>query len=232
MVFRAKLLFYVLLCFAAFPLPGHAAESEGVVDDIISKVEQYQNESKPQIFILTFLAISTSISEDLACIAAGLLAAQNVVEPWAAIVACGLGIYIGNVILYFIGWFFGAAALDRAPLKWLFKEKTVTYCQNLFERRGLAIIFLSRFLPGSRTPIFLTAGIMRLDMVKLLLFFAATLVVWTPLLVFVVMYFGRQAIELLNIYSSYGLPILVALVVVCVLIVRYILPRLYAGRKR
>ena len=60
--------------------------------------------------VLVTLALSTLVSEDLACLAAGALIARGEVSPIAGIAACASGIFAGDLGLWALGRFGGRAA--------------------------------------------------------------------------------------------------------------------------
>jgi membrane protein DedA with SNARE-associated domain len=65
------------------------------------------------------LALATYGSEDLACIAGGLVAASGQLPLVAAAGACAVGIWTGDVAIYFLGSLFTRGALKW---KWLAKK--------------------------------------------------------------------------------------------------------------
>ena len=66
--------------------------------------------------LCALLALATLVSEDLACIAAGVLAARGALSFPAAVAACLAGILAGDLLLYLAGRTLGRAALARWPL--------------------------------------------------------------------------------------------------------------------
>ena len=86
----------------------------------------------------TWIAIiaATFVSEDLTCVAAGLLAARGDMPAAQAIGAAGLGIFLGDLGLYWAGHAFGRPALRRAPFAWIVHDEDVISSAHWFERRG------------------------------------------------------------------------------------------------
>ena len=205
--------------------------SQGTVESLLTGFEEYAAQSSSRFTLLLIIAAATMISEDLACIAAGLLAARSIISPLEAIVASGLGIYIGDILLYLTGYLIGLKALHHPPLKWFVSEHRVQQCRTLFERRGLGLIFMSRFLPGTRTATFLAAGLVRVDLVKLLVVFGLAVVIWTPILVLSTVLIGRQVITYIDIYSGWALWVFFFLLVLIFTITRLIVP-LFTWRGR
>jgi len=212
------------------PDPGWCS-SQGTVESLLTGFEEYAAQSSSRFTLLLIIAAATLISEDLACIAAGLLAARSIISPLEAIVASGLGIYIGDILLYLTGYLIGLKALHHPPLRWFVSEHRVQQCRTLFERRGLGLIFMSRFLPGTRTATFLAAGLVRVDLVKLLVVFGLAVVIWTPILVLSAVLIGRQVITYIDIYSGWALWVFFFLLALIFTITRLIVP-LFTWRGR
>ena len=205
--------------------------SEGTVESLLTGFEEYAAQSSSRFTLLLIIAAATLISEDLACIAAGLLAARSIISPLEAIVASGLGIYIGDILLYLTGYLIGLKALHHPPLKWFVSEQRVQQCRTLFQRRGLGLIFMSRFLPGTRKATFLAAGLVRVDLLKLLVVFGLAVVIWTPILVLSAVLIGRQVITYIDIYSGWALWVFFFLLALIFTITRLIVP-LFTWRGR
>ncbi len=205
--------------------------SQGTVEALLTGFEEHAAQSSSRFTLLLIIAAATMISEDLACIAAGLLAARSIISPLEAIVASGLGIYIGDILLYLTGYLIGLKALHHPPLKWFVSEHRVQQCRTLFERRGLGLIFMSRFLPGTRTATFLAAGLVRVDLVKLLVVFGLAVVIWTPILVLSAVLIGKRVITYIDIYSGWALWVFFFLLALLFTITRVIVP-LFTWRGR
>ena len=205
--------------------------AETMVESFLATFERLAEDSTSRLLLLVVIASATLISEDLACIAAGLLAAKAIISPLEAVAASGLGIYIGDILLYLSGYLIGTKALHRAPLKWVVSERAVEQCRRLFERRGTGLIIMSRFLPGTRTATFIGAGLARMSLVRLLLVFGLAVLLWTPILVLGAMLIGRQVIPYVDMYSSWALWAFLLLLGLLFLFTRLIVP-LFTWRGR
>lgn len=145
--------------------------------------------------VVLLLAAATLITEDLTCIAAGVMAAQGRIDFALAAFACFLGIYVGDLLLFLAGRWLGRAALSRAPVKWFVSERAVRRGSEWMQHQGAKVIFISRFLPGARLPTYFAAGALRTSFWKFALYFAIACAVWTPLLVGLAMFLGKGLIE-------------------------------------
>ncbi len=157
------------------------------------EISEAQGATAVVLFLL--LAVSTLISEDLSCITAGVLAAQGRISLTLAILACFFGIWVGDLILFLVGRWFGKQALERAPLHWFISEDSVKRGAEWFQRRGAVAIFLSRFTPSLRLPMYLGAGMFRMNFFKFALWSALAVALWTPILVYLAAWLGAEAIE-------------------------------------
>ena len=141
--------------------------------------------------LLGVIAVCTFVAEDPTCLAAGLLAAEGIVPFWWAALACTVGIFIGDMVLYLIGFTLGRRALRHAPLRWMVQEHEIDRMAGWFSSpKGLMVIVSSRFIPASRVPTFVTAGILRLSLAKLGFLLLVAALIWTPVLMWLGHTFG------------------------------------------
>jgi len=129
------------------------------------------------------LALATFVSEDLACISAGVLVAEGRITFLFAVVACFVGIFVGDILLFLAGRWIGRAALERAPLRWFIKPEAIQDASAWLARNGAAVIAISRFTPGTRLPTYFASGALHTPFRKFLFYFACAAAAWTPLLV-------------------------------------------------
>src|SRR5439155_14253592 len=110
--------------------------------------------------LLLLLAAATLVSEDLACIATGLLVGRGTLGFVAGTTACLVGIFLGDLGLYFVRRIFGRSAIRHRPLRWLASEGDLMRSSRWFGRRAPLLIPASRFVPGTRLPTYLAAGLL------------------------------------------------------------------------
>jgi pimeloyl-ACP methyl ester carboxylesterase/membrane protein DedA with SNARE-associated domain len=135
------------------------------------------------VVLFLFLAGSTLVSEDLTCIAAGVMVAQGRVGFPLAASACLVGIFGGDLLLFLLGRVLGRPALKRAPLKWFLRDSDVALSSAWFANQGFKVIVASRFLPGARLPTYFAAGLLHTNFWRFAVYFFLAASVWTPALV-------------------------------------------------
>ena len=157
------------------------------------------------LILILLIAVATFVSEDLASIGAGILAARGVMDLHWAIFAAFLGILVGDMLLYLAGRWPGRPAVKKAPLKWFIKESALENSARWFAARGPAIIFISRFVPGMRLPTYFGAGVIGAGFWSFSFYFLLAAALWTPLLVGLSAFVGKSLINYFLVYQKYAL---------------------------
>lgn len=173
---------------------------------------------------MLLLVLATLVSEDLTCIAAGILAANGVIGFIPATLACLIGIFIGDLFLYSVGRWFGRPALRKAPLRWLIDERDVIASSHWFRERGAMLIISSRFLPGSRIPAYVGAGVLHMPLGKFIFIFLIAAALWTPCIVGVGYFTGDVVLSFLERYERYAFWILISIIFVLIFLFNTLMP--------
>lgn len=137
------------------------------------------------------LFLGTFVSEDLACISAGLLIHANGLHWLVGVLACLLGIFVSDFGLWLAGRLLGGRLLRWEWLRRRLPPQGVERLGVWFETHGWKAVIAARFLPGARLPMYLAAGMLgqRADRFALWTLIAAVL--WTPMLVLGVALLGQ-----------------------------------------
>jgi len=139
---------------------------------------------------LALVAAAPMISEDLACITAGLLVRAGQLDWTIAILGCLLGIYLGDMATFLVGRFVG-----RRILKWRFvstfiRPEHVDRFGAWFDRHLIGAVVGSRFMPGMRVPMYLSAGVVSHRIGAFAFWLGVAVLLWVPMLVGLAMAFG------------------------------------------
>ncbi len=182
---------------------------------------------------LLLIALATLASEDLACIAAGVLVAQGRLGFAEAAAACAAGIFAGDMLLFLAGRLAGSRALRWPAVSRFLTPDRVARGAEWLNRRGLIVVVLSRFTPGLRLPTYFAAGMLPTRFAAFAGFFAIAAAVWTPILVGAAALFGERLLVMLfadHYRGVAGFAVVVALLAAAVWLAR---PLLHAtGRRR
>jgi membrane protein DedA with SNARE-associated domain len=143
----------------------------------------HPTEAIPALAPLVLLALATFASEDAACVGAGALVAEGHLGLVAAVFACGAGIFVGDVGLFFAGRLLGRRILYCRPFRRVISPSSLAASASWLDARGASVILLSRFVPGTRLPTYVAAGVFGISTWRFLRAFALATMLWTPLLV-------------------------------------------------
>ena len=138
-----------------FDLAVFGASGRGIADNTLPAVTGIS-----LFLLITTIAVSSWVSEEFACIGAGLMVAGGTVEFLPAVTVSFFGILTGNMAIYIAGTLSGPKTLGYIPFKWLLNRNDISSSSNWFRNRGPQIIIASRFIPGSRIPTYFAAGIL------------------------------------------------------------------------
>ena len=144
------------------------------------------------MFQLLLIASATFVSEDLTCIATGILIAAGKLGFVPGALACVLGIYVGDLLLYFGGRFVGRPIVRWRPMRKVLTEAKLDRASKWLSERGARVVIASRFTPGLRLPTYVAAGILKTRFWTFAGYFFLAALVWTPLLVGAAALFGER----------------------------------------
>jgi membrane protein DedA with SNARE-associated domain len=146
------------------------------------------------VFLLAFLdAIVPVVPSETAVITAGVVAAADGLSLPVVILAAAVGALLGDNTAYLVGHRFGDRLVDR----FFSGEKArgrIEWAQAQLRERGGQLILVGRFIPGGRTAVTLSAGLLRFAWRRFVAFDAAAAVLWALYASFLG-YFGGHAFE-------------------------------------
>jgi membrane protein DedA with SNARE-associated domain len=117
---------------------------------------------------------------------------------WIMLPVCILGVVISDGFLYCVGRFGGRRLFDNRWVKrFLTPEKHQRIEQN-FHKYGILVLLFARFLPAIRSPIFITAGILRLPFPRFLAADGIYAIPGVSLLFFLAFWFGDKFRDLVE----------------------------------
>jgi membrane protein DedA with SNARE-associated domain len=86
-----------------------------------------------------------------------------------ALSSCLAGVLLGDFIVYYLGYIYGEKVMSLPLTRRFLTKARETQMQGYFHRHGFKILILGRFVVGFRTAAYLTAGILKLPVLKLFL---------------------------------------------------------------
>src|SRR5262252_1783385 len=162
--------------------------------------------------MLSFLGIvvGTFASEDLTCIATGLLIQRGEVGVIAGVLACTTGIFVGDLGLWLLGRIFGQAAIAWPWTARGLGTRRVDEIRAWLERHAAGAIVSSRFLPGTRFALYVVAGVLRLPAAVFAVWALVGAMLWTPTIVLLTATLGEAFIGRVAPVVGVGWPARIA----------------------
>ncbi len=132
------------------------------------------------VLFLILTGCGLPVPEEVPIVMAGVFSAQGTLQPALALGACLFGALVGDCLIYAIGYHFGHNLLKDHPrfARFLRADRESKF-EDLITRHGLKVLLVGRFMIGVRSPVYLSAGVLRIPFRRFLLMdiFCVTLVV-------------------------------------------------------
>lgn len=146
------------------------------------------------VFLLALLdAVLPVVPSETAVITAGVVAASGHLSLWLIVVSAAAGAVAGDNIGYLVGRRFGPAVTSRFFRSEKARQR-LSWARRQLGERGGQLILVGRFIPGGRTVVTLSAGMLHFRWIRFLAFDAVAALVWALYASFLG-YFGGRAFE-------------------------------------
>lgn len=192
---------------------------------IVDFLIDYANGPIPYLAIFLILlacGLGIPIPEDITLFAAGVLTYYGVCDVWIMIAICLAGVLIGDTFVFWLGHRFGRKLLTKWPFRLFLNEKKVDDIREKLKEHGGKLLFAARFMPGVRSTIFFTTGLLHLPYRNLIIYDGGAALISVPAIVYSVFYFGDLLEHVINMVKKVEHSILaVILVTVLFFIVRH-----------
>lgn len=181
--------------------------------------------------VLMICGFGVPIPEDITLVAGGVIAGLGYANVHVMCVVGIVGVLAGDSLMFIVGRVFGTRALRVRWIGFLLTPRRYARVQAKFSRHGARLMFFARFLPGLRSPIYLTAGMTRrVSFLKFLALDGLAALISVPIWVYLG-YYGAQNHEWLLTWLERGKYIVIALLVVIAAAVGWYFWRRVARRR-
>ncbi len=181
-----------------------------------------QNGYAAVFIVLMICGFGLPIPEDITLVAGGVIAGLGYANVHVMCAVGILGILAGDVLMFVLGRIYGERALRVRWIAYLLTPRRYALVQAKFARYGNRLMFIARFLPGLRSPIYLTAGMTRrVSFIRFFLLDAFAALISAPIWVYLG-YYGAQNHEWLLKWLDRGkVIVMIVAAVILAFIVRY-----------
>jgi len=197
--------------------------------DLLNFIQPYGIYSYFVIFgVLLACGFGLPIPEDITLVAAGILAAREIIDFNNAVALCMFGVLVGDGTVFGLGRRYGSRLRGTRFFSLFLPEKRDAAVKSIFQKYGDKVIFMARFMPGLRTPLFFATGSYHVSFWKFFLLDGFAALISVPLWIYVGYLFGSNLEELEKIIrkAQFGIYTTLA-VLVLTFVALYIVKKKY-----
>ena len=111
--------------------------------------------------ILILCGFGLPVPEDITLVSGGVISGLGLTNPHIMLVIGLAGVLVGDSTMFLAGRIFGYRIQKIRTFRKLLSPRRFSQIQRKFKQYGLGLLFVARFLPGLRSPIYLVAGMSR-----------------------------------------------------------------------
>ncbi len=156
------------------------------------------------IFFLPF------VQEDSASVTAALLGTNGTFPAWQTLTACALGMWTSDFIVYLLGRLGGLNLFRLRWIRMIVSPRQVERTSAWFESFGWPTLVFSRLVPGSRTALLFTSGLLHYPAKKFLLVSLCAALGWLIVVFALFAHLGLGATAILGLRWILSAVLLVA----------------------
>ncbi len=167
--------------------------------------------------VLILCGFGLPVPEDISLVAGGVISALGNTNEHIMFGVGMAGVLIGDAVVFTAGLTFGEKILQNKFVARIITPDRYEMVQKQFEKYGKWVVFMARFMPGLRTPIFLTAGVSkRISFLRFFITDFLAAIISVPVWVYLGFY-GASNFEQLKIWIKQGQITVFLLVAIVIL---------------
>jgi membrane protein DedA with SNARE-associated domain len=148
----------------------------------------------PALLASTAIILLSFVSEDAATISSALSIFGGPISWPVGFAACFAGIWLGDLGLYSLARCAGKNVLRSRWLARLADPATITCCEKTFAQNSTFTLIATRFIPGTRLPTYLAAGLFAMPARRFALITAIGALLWISVFFALTKLLGSQAV--------------------------------------
>lgn len=149
---------------------------------------------------LLLCGFGVPVPEDITLVSGGIISGTDCANPHIMLIVGLAGVLIGDSTMYIAGRIFGYRIQKLKLFRKILTPKRFSQIQKKFKQYGLGLLFVARFLPGLRSPIYLVAGMShRVSYLTFIFMDGLAAIISVPIWIYLGYFFGDN-IDLLMEY--------------------------------
>ena len=180
------------------------------------------------LFVLIICGFGVPIPEDITLVSGGVISGLGYANVHVMLLVSFFGVLLGDSTMYWLGRIYGVKILRFRPIRRFLTVERLRLVRNKFDQYGNRVLFIARFLPGLRAPIYMVAGITRrVSFIRFLLLDLFASIISVPIWIYLGD-FGASNLDWLHEQIKKGQSVIYILVAVLVIFVAW---KWYKARK-
>src|SRR5574344_1029616 len=173
---------------------------------------------------LLLCGLGVPVPEDIALVSGGVISGLDAgIDPHVMLTVGLAGVLFGDSTMFLAGRIFGYRIQKIKTFRKLVTPQRFSLIQRKFEKYGLGLLFVARFLPGLRSPIYLVAGMShRISYITFIIMDGLAALISVPVWIYLGFFFADNLDTLMTyvhdvqkvIYLVLGLLVIVVVFVI------------------
>ena len=184
--------------------------------DLLHFIEPFGSYSYVVIIaVLLACGFGLPMPEDITLVTSGILAARGIIDVKYTIALCMFGVLLGDFIIFYLGSHFGVKLRTTKFFKFVLPTSRDNTVKAIFDKYGDKVIFMARFMPGLRTPLFFAAGSYHVPSWKFFLLDGSAALISVPTWIYIGYLFGAnlEVLEGVLRHAQLGMYVGVAFII-------------------
>ena len=205
--------------------------SPGRIDEVIALVT-----SHGAGWILAFVFFSMFVENvfppypgDTVIFAAGFISGSDSLSLPPLIFVSVVGSITSILVVYLVGRKYGRAMFEKRKLGFLHPEK-LPRIEGWYRKYGNTLLLASRFLPGTRFLIVLTAGIGKVPIVRMSVLSGISVLLWNSMVILSAYYLHSNWEKVYAVFRTYNRVILILIALALLLYIVTKIVRKYKAK--
>jgi len=179
--------------------------------------------------ILIFCGLGLPVPEDVVLIFLGFLVYSGYGNIFFAVLLGYFGIIIGDSIIFIAGKRYGIKILKFRLFSRVITKGRLKKAKQFIVNHGKKTIFMARFLPGLRTPIFFTCGTLKMKFMIFFIIDSLAAILSAPVFTLLGYFFGDKIDVVISHLKRIDRIVLLSLASIIILV--YLLKRFFNKKK-
>lgn len=181
------------------------------------------------LFVLIICGFGVPIPEDITLVSGGIIAGLGYANPHIMLVISMFGVLFGDSVMYWLGRIYGAKILRVRFIRRFMNVQRLRLVREKFDKYGNRVLFIARFLPGLRAPIYMISGVTRrISYARFVIIDFCAAIISVPIWVYLG-YHGAANLDWIEQQIRRGQ---VGIYIIIAIVALYVLFKIYRAKKR